>query len=61
MVYYPVPLHMQKAYRDLGYHEGDLPVSEQLSREVLSLPMHTELEEDQQAYICQQIHNFFTK
>ena len=59
MVYYPVPLHLQRAYRDLGYGKGDLPVSEQLSLEVLSLPMHTELEEEQQAYICEQIKSFY--
>ena len=58
-VYYHVPLHLQKAYRDLGYNMGDLPVSEKLSGRVLSLPMHTELEEDQLAYICDQIQAFF--
>ena len=59
MVYYPVPLHLQRAYKDLGYQEGDLPVSEQLSGRVLSLPMHTELEEEQLDYICRQIAAFF--
>ncbi|MDX2429804.1 MAG: DegT/DnrJ/EryC1/StrS family aminotransferase [Bacteroides sp.] len=59
MVYYPVPLHLQRAYKDIGYKEGDLPVSEQLSGKVLSLPMHTELEEEQLAYICQEIAAFF--
>jgi UDP-2-acetamido-2-deoxy-ribo-hexuluronate aminotransferase len=59
MVYYPVPLHLQRAYKDLGYREGDLPVTEQLSRKVLSLPMHTELEEEQLDYICRQIALFF--
>jgi len=59
MVYYPLPLHLQKAYRDLGYNEGDLPVSEALCRQVLSLPMHTELEKDQLAYISEQIHQYF--
>ncbi len=59
MVYYPVPLHLQRAYKDLGYQEGDLPVSEQLSGKVLSLPMHTELAEEQLAYICQEIVAFF--
>ena len=59
MVYYPVPLHLQRAYKDLGYQEGDLPVSELLSGKVLSLPMHTELEDEQLVYICQQITAFF--
>ena len=57
MVYYPVPAHLQPAYRHLGYHEGDFPVSERLCLEVLSLPMHTELSEDQLQYICETIVN----
>ena len=59
MVYYPVPLHLQHAYKDLGYHAGNLPVSEKLSGMVLSLPMHTELEEEQLATICGEIRAFF--
>lgn len=51
-VYYPVPLHMQKAYKMSGYQEGDFPVSERLSKVVISLPMHTELDAELQAYIC---------
>jgi dTDP-4-amino-4,6-dideoxygalactose transaminase len=51
MIYYPVPLHLQKAYRDNGYKEGDLPVTEALCHSVLSLPMHTELDHEQQDYI----------
>jgi UDP-2-acetamido-2-deoxy-ribo-hexuluronate aminotransferase len=53
MVYYPVPMHMQKAYTDSRYKEGDFPVTEELSRNVISLPMHTELTEDQLVYITQ--------
>jgi dTDP-4-amino-4,6-dideoxygalactose transaminase len=59
MVYYPVPLHLQKAYLDLGYAAGDLPVSEALCNQVLSLPMHTELGKDQLEYISEQIVQFF--
>jgi dTDP-4-amino-4,6-dideoxygalactose transaminase len=59
MIYYPVPLHLQKAYMDLGYKEGDFPVSEQHAKTVLSLPMHSELEEEQLNYISEQIHTFF--
>lgn len=47
MIYYPVPLHMQEAFADLGYSEGDFPVTEDLCSRVISLPMHTELSEDQ--------------
>jgi len=55
MIYYPVPMHKQKAYK-MG---GSFPVSDMLSGSVLSLPMHTELAADQQDYICEQIRNFF--
>ncbi|MEA3462503.1 MAG: DegT/DnrJ/EryC1/StrS family aminotransferase [Bacteroidota bacterium] len=58
-VYYPVPLHLQRAYSDLGYREGDLPVSEGLCKKVLSLPMHTELEKIQLEYISDQVRQFF--
>ncbi len=55
MVYYPVPLHLQKAYNSLDYRRGDFPVSESLSETVVSLPMHTELDEEQLRHITQQI------
>lgn len=51
MIYYPVPLHMQKAYQDSRYQNGDFPVAERLAECVLSLPMHTELDDEQLAYI----------
>lgn len=51
MIYYPVPLHQQKAYIDPRYKEGDFPVAERLAACVLSLPMHTELDEEQLEYI----------
>ena len=59
MVYYPCPVHLQKAYRFLGYKKGDFPHSENLSETVLSLPMHTELTEEQQKYIVDSIKEFF--
>lgn len=51
MIYYPIPLHLQKAYRDVRYKAGDFPVAEMLTANVLSLPMHTELDEEQLKYI----------
>lgn len=51
MIYYPVPLHLQKAYQDPRYRAGDFPVAERLADCVLSLPMHTELDEEQLEYI----------
>ena len=51
MVYYPVPLHLQKAFAELGGKTGDFPITEQLCQCVISLPMHTELDEEQLQYI----------
>ncbi len=53
MIYYPCPLHLQAAYQSLGYKKGDFPVAEFLAKSVLSLPMHTELTEEQIQYIVQ--------
>ena len=51
MIYYPIPLHLQKAYTDPRYKQGDFPVAEDLSDTVCSLPMHTELDSEQLEYI----------
>lgn len=58
-IYYPVPLHLQKAYNLKGYTKGSFPVSEQLADTVISLPMHTELDEEQLEFITTTIKNFF--
>ncbi|MEL6650818.1 MAG: DegT/DnrJ/EryC1/StrS family aminotransferase [Bacteroidota bacterium] len=58
MIYYPVPLHLQEAYRYYGYNEGDLPISERLCGEVISLPMHSELDEAQQSYIVEHLKKY---
>ncbi len=58
MIYYPVPLHMQKAYIDPRYKEGDFPVTEELINSVISLPMHTELDEEQLEYITSSVIEF---
>ena len=58
MVYYPVPLHMQKAYLDPRYKPGDFPVTEHLSTSVVSLPMHTELNEEQLKHITSAVLEF---
>ena len=55
MIYYPVPLHQQKAYRDPRYKDGDFPVAERLAACVLSLPMHTELDDEQLSYITSNV------
>lgn len=61
MVYYPGPLHLQEAYRFLGYSETDFPVTNSLCREVLSLPVHTEMEQEQLEYITDKVLHFFNK
>lgn len=58
-IYYPVPLHFQKAYNQKGYKKGDLPVSEKLCDSVLSLPMHSELDEEQIDHICSVIKKIY--
>jgi UDP-2-acetamido-2-deoxy-ribo-hexuluronate aminotransferase len=58
MIYYPVPLHMQKAYKDSRYKPGDFPVTEQLCREVISLPIHTEMTEETLKYITSSVLDF---
>ena len=55
MIYYPVPLHQQKAYLDPRYKDGDFPVAERLAACVLSLPMHTELDNEQLEYITSSV------
>jgi dTDP-4-amino-4,6-dideoxygalactose transaminase len=57
-VYYPIPLHLQKAYADSRYNENDFQTTNQLVQEVISLPMHTELEQDQIDHICSHIITF---
>ena len=59
MIYYPLPLHRQGLYRDLGYREDSLPVSEQAGREVLALPMYPELTEEQIQQVVGAIREFF--
>jgi len=57
-IYYPIPLHSQKAYADTRYNEADFPVTNQLVNEVLALPMHTELDDEQIAFITGAILEF---
>ncbi len=57
-VYYPIPLHNQKAYTDSRYNEADFTVTNQLVKHVISLPMHTELDDEQIEYITSTLINF---
>ena len=56
-VYYPIPLHLQKVYKDLGYNEGDMPVSEYLSHRTFAIPVYPELDEEQIKYIIDSVKN----
>ncbi len=58
-LHYPVPIHLQKAYANLGYKKGDFPVTEKLSTEILTLPLFPEMTEKEIKYISLQISNFF--
>jgi len=59
-VYYPLSLHLQPCYADLGYSKGSMPISEKASEEVLALPVHADLPEGDIAYICDLLSSFYT-
>lgn len=60
-VYYPLPMHLQNCYRDLGHQKGAFPQSEQAADEVMSLPIYPELTEAQQAYVVEMIAEFYRR
>lgn len=55
LIHYPVPLHLQEAYADLGHKKGDFPVSEKIAKEILSLPMFPHMKKDQVEYVCKNL------
>ena len=58
-VYYPVPLHLQNCFSDLGYSEGDFPEAERAAREALSIPVYPELDQPAQKYVVENIASFY--
>jgi dTDP-4-amino-4,6-dideoxygalactose transaminase len=60
-IYYPVPMHLQGCYRDLGYHKGAFPVSERAAEEALSLPIYAELTDEQLGYVVQSMADFYAR
>ncbi len=60
-IHYPVPLHFQEAYKDLGYKQGDFPIAEKLSKEILSLPMYPELTEEEIIYVVESAKKFYAR
>ena len=60
-IHYPTPIHLQPVFAHLGYSEGDFPVAEKASKEILSLPMYPELEESQIKYVCDAIKEFYKR
>ena len=61
MIYYPLPLHTQPVFNDLGYREGDLPETEKAAKEALSLPMYPELKQEEQDYVIEKIISFYSQ
>jgi dTDP-4-amino-4,6-dideoxygalactose transaminase len=59
-LHYPIPLHLQKAYSNLGYVEGDFPITEKVASEILSLPMYPQITTDQQQYVATKIQEFYS-
>jgi dTDP-4-amino-4,6-dideoxygalactose transaminase len=60
-IHYPIPIHLQKVCEDYGYHNGSLPITETVTKQILSLPIYPELREEQVDKIVTEINNFFTR
>lgn len=60
-IHYPIPLHLQKAYKALGYNKGSFPVAENIAEKQLSLPVYAELTEEQIRGVCEEIKNYFAE
>jgi dTDP-4-amino-4,6-dideoxygalactose transaminase len=61
MIHYPIPPHMQKAYKELGFKKGDFPIAEELANTSLSIPIFPEMNENEQEYVIKSIEQFYAK
>lgn len=59
LFHYPIPIHLQKAYVDLGYRKGDFPITEKNAKQIVSLPIYWSLEDKQVEYVCTTIKGFY--
>lgn len=59
-IYYPMPLHLQKAFQYLGYKEGDFPVAERVSKQILALPIYPEITKEEVEFVCETINKFYS-
>ncbi|MBC2581985.1 DegT/DnrJ/EryC1/StrS aminotransferase family protein [Clostridium sp. DJ247] len=60
-IYYPIPLHLQNCFSYLGYKEGDFPVAEKISKEIIALPIYPEITEEEVDFVCETIKKFYNK
>src|SRR3989344_1489191 len=60
-IHYPMPLHLQPAYKNLDYKKGDFPVAEKISEEILSIPLYPEMTQEQVEYVADKIKEFYIK
>lgn len=58
-IYYPIPLHLQKCFKELGYNKGDFPIAEKISERILALPIYPEITEEEVDYVCECIKSFY--
>lgn len=61
LIHYPVPPHLQKAYKELGFKKGDYPLAEEIAETVISIPIYPELRQNEQEYVIKVIKNFYVK
>jgi dTDP-4-amino-4,6-dideoxygalactose transaminase len=59
-IHYPVPLHLQKAYENFGYRQGDFPITEKVASEILSLPIYPQLTQEQQRRVVHEVSAFLS-